>query len=102
MIIANFTKTNNHFTGLEIKGHAEYAKYGQDIVCSAVTTAFSTSINLIDRLGFSYQLQQDDGYINLSFAATDSMIDIIMQNLFDVLKGIEEDYSKNVKVILNK
>lgn len=102
MIIAKFIKTNDHFTNLEISGHAEFADYGQDIVCSAVTTAFSTTINLIDRLGFSYQLQQDDGYINLAFAATESMIDIIMQNLFDVLKSIEEDYSKNVKVILNK
>ena len=30
------------------------------------------------------------------------MIDLILENLFDVLKSIEEDYPKNVKVILKK
>ena len=51
MIKAKFTKTDDHFTNLEISGHAEYAEYGKDIVCSAVTAAFSTTINLIDRIG---------------------------------------------------
>jgi uncharacterized protein YsxB (DUF464 family) len=102
MIKAKFTKTDDHFTNLEISGHAEYAEYGKDIVCSAVTAAFSTTINLIDRIGFRYQLQQNDGYINLNVAATEKMIDLILENLFDVLKSIEEDYPKNVKVILKK
>jgi uncharacterized protein YsxB (DUF464 family) len=99
MINAVFNKTDGHFNHVVISGHAGFADYGKDIVCSAVTTAFFTSVNLIDRLHYRYQLKQDEGFLDLVVDQTDDTVENILQNLFDVLKSIEEDYSQNVKVI---
>ncbi len=36
--------------GFSVKGHAEYAEYGRDIVCAAVTTHAIARINSLDVL----------------------------------------------------
>ena len=33
---------------IKVKGHANYAEYGQDIVCASVSTAVYMSINQIE------------------------------------------------------
>ena len=58
---------NNLFQSLEVSGHSGYKTNGSDIVCSAISTAVFTSINLIDKKcgNDSYQLTQkeDQGYL---------------------------------------
>ena len=45
-----FKKENGFWSRLEINGHANYANFGQDIVCAAISTAAIMSINLLERI----------------------------------------------------
>ena len=89
---------------LDVNGHANYAKYGSDIVCSAVTTAVFTTIGLIEKLlkKEQYQLIQNEASIHLEVNVKNEMIDLIFQNLKDVLENIERQYPKNLKLEIAK
>ena len=59
---------NDKQVTFEIKGHAEYARSGRDIVCASVSTAVILTENLIDNLHLSYnitELKSDEGYFKL-------------------------------------
>ena len=89
---------------LDVNGHANYANYGNDIVCSAVTTAVFTTLGLIEKLlnNEQYNLIQDEGSIHLEVKEQNEMIDLIFQNLIDVLDNIERQYPKNLKLEIAK
>jgi uncharacterized protein YsxB (DUF464 family) len=94
----------------EISGHSGYANYGSDIVCSGISTAVFTTLNLLDKMYPEYiNLIQDEkkGYIKCEFSfdyqagTKTQFLAMIIQNLIDVLSNIERDYPKNLKVIIN-
>ena len=48
MITVTIFKKENQFTGIKSVGHAGYADYGQDIVCSAVSVLLINTLNSIE------------------------------------------------------
>ena len=94
----------------EITGHSGYSDAGSDIVCSGISTAVFTTLNLLDKMySENIELIQNEkkGYIkckiNFDYEAgtKTTFLAVIIQNLIDVLSSIEEDYPKNLKVIIN-
>lgn len=87
-----------------ISGHAEYGNYGEDIVCSSITSAVFTTLNLFDKLleQKDYTLIQDEdtGLINFELNKIDDLSLLIIQNLLDILINIEEQYPQNLKIII--
>ena len=84
-----------------------YADYGSDIVCSGISSAVLTSINLIDKYTKDYQLTQDDkkGYLCFilnDFNNNENHISLIIVNLIEVLEQIESSYPKNLKITIKK
>ena len=55
MTKADFKFKNDSPYAFHISGHAEYGNYGEDIVCSGITTATFTTLNLLDKI-----LKQED------------------------------------------
>ena len=49
MTNAIFNYNNNQIKSFKIIGHADYAEYGYDIVCSGITTSVFTSLGLIKK-----------------------------------------------------
>lgn len=93
----NYKFTNNI---LEIKGHSLFGNYGNDIVCSAVSTAVIVSINLIEKFNkldkILYKLES--GYLYLEIKdQEDLVIKNIIDNLLYTLKDISTSYPKNIK-----
>ena len=67
MIKVNYSKKNNLINEIKIKGHAMYNISGKDIVCSAVSTMATTTINNIltlDKNAIKYVC--DEAYILIS------------------------------------
>ena len=65
-IIVKYDKSLCSF--IELSGHASYARSGYDIVCSGITTATYTSINLIDKINsdcFKLDVNEDAGYLHM-------------------------------------
>lgn len=111
MTKATFNFNGDSFLGFEISGHSGYKESGSDIVCSSITTAVFSTINLLDKMyPEHYQLFQDEKKglikctINYDFIASErtTFLAVIIQNLIDVLTNIELEYPKNLKVIISK
>ena len=105
MTKANFILNNDKKPyAFRISGHAEYGNYGEDIVCSGITTATFTTLNLLDKLlkQEDYTLIQDEdtGLIDFKLNKIDDLSLLIIQNLLDILINIEEQYPQNLKIII--
>ena len=98
MIKVDFVLKNNSYTELTIKGHANYATEGSDIVCSAVSAIGVGGLNAIEKIkGEEPKYKIEDGFINVLFE-TDETSQIIAKTIYTQLKTIEESYSKYIKI----
>ena len=100
----NITFNPSTFT-LDITGHAEHGKKGEDIVCSAISTLFYTLAQSLldtkDMLKEEIDFSDEDGNGHLSckpkeeFEANVSMIYWVIMNGFDL---VATNYEKNVSL----
>ena len=82
-----------------ISGHANFADYGKDIVCASTSAIVTTSINdmyVVNKDSFIYT---DDGnQLIIKIIKEDSLILKLFNNLIELLKNLEKDYPKNIKI----
>ncbi|MBQ8293189.1 MAG: ribosomal-processing cysteine protease Prp [Bacilli bacterium] len=104
MTKASFILNNSKPYAFTISGHAEYGNYGEDIVCSSITTAVFTTLNLLDKLlneeDYTLIQNEDKGLIDFKLNKTSKLSLLIIQNLLDILINIEEQYPQNLKIII--
>ena len=99
MIQVRIKKEKNRVSSLEIKGHAFYDDYGKDIVCASVSTTVITTVNAAlryDSKSLSYS--KDEGYVEIVIQQHSEVIDLLIENLVSLLKELEEQYRKNIKI----
>ncbi|MCQ2520502.1 MAG: ribosomal-processing cysteine protease Prp [Lachnospiraceae bacterium] len=88
--------------GFECEGHAGFAKFGKDIVCSAVSALTITTINSMDTLlEASCELISDEkrGYIDFRVNNYESeSVQLLFKSYKLGLEEIERNYKKNVKL----
>ena len=83
---------------VKISGHAMYDVVGKDIVCSAVSSIVTTTINNILTLDENAIKYVDkDGYILIT-NQDNQMASKLLNNMIDMLRELESDYPKNIKV----
>lgn len=91
-------KKDKSVNEIKISGHAKYAEYGKDIVCSGVSSALITTVNAclkFDENSIEFN-QENDFY--LKNIKKDDVTNLLLENLVDILKSIQEKYKKNIKV----
>ncbi|MBQ4633723.1 MAG: ribosomal-processing cysteine protease Prp [Bacilli bacterium] len=82
-----------------IKGHAGYEEFGKDIVCASVTSIATTTINAIVRLDSeAIKFKADEGLIEIEILKHDNLIDILILNMVELLKELEKEYKKFIKI----
>ena len=84
---------------IEITGHSGYDTLGKDIVCSAVSSIVTTTINgiiSIDEKAISYTYQDDK--MTIRVLKKDEITDKLLNNMLDLLKSLAKDYPKNISV----
>ena len=102
-------KIKYHYTddfrrkGFTIKGHADYAPIGQDIVCSAVTSNAIGIINSIDTLAkvkFDSVIGQE-GFIEclIKEESLNDKTDLLLEHFELTMKSIQKDYRNNIKIL---
>lgn len=83
----------------KISGHANYDDYGKDIVCASVSSIAISSINLAIRIDeSSVNVINKDGLLDVKVLKHDEIINKIFINMVEMLKELEESYSKNIKI----
>ena len=99
MIKVNVTTNDNLVDKISISGHAMYDDYGKDIVCASVSTMVITTVNAISRLRQNdITCNQDDGFVEIVINTHNSITDTLIENLIDLLKELEKQYNKNIKI----
>lgn len=99
MIRVKITKENDKIKSVSILGHAMYADFGKDIVCSAASSIVTTTINgilSIDKEGLSYKTSKAG--LTISNIKTDFVTQCLLNNMISLLKELEDDYPTNVEV----
>ena len=84
---------------IEITGHSNYDILGKDIVCSAVSSIVTTTINgiiSIDEKAISYNYHNDKMTINV--LKNDEITNKLINNMLDLLISLAKDYPKNINV----
>ncbi|HIQ74080.1 MAG TPA: ribosomal-processing cysteine protease Prp [Candidatus Cottocaccamicrobium excrementipullorum] len=91
-----FQDSEGQICGVELRGHAGYGEYGQDIICSAVSVLainFANSVETFTEDGFTGEVDQEKG--DFSFHFTDhisSQSRLLMDSMVLGLKTIAESY----------
>lgn len=85
---------------LEVKGHALFAKEGQDIVCASVSTSLIMTINQVEICGLKDQIkyQLDAGLAKIDILSHTTLLDQIISNLIYTLEDLAKSYPKNLKI----
>ena len=82
-----------------VTGHSEYDDIGKDIVCSAVSSIVTTTINgiiSIDSDAIFYEYNRD--VMEIDIKKHDDVTIKLINNMVDLLKSLSKDYPKNINV----
>lgn len=99
MISVKTTKENGFYKKVAILGHAMYADYGKDIVCSAASSIVTTTVNGIlslDKEALTYKVDKKGLIINI--CKQDKIVDTLICNMISLLKELEENYKDNIEI----
>lgn len=92
-------KVNISNDKIELIGHANYDDYGKDIVCSAASSIVTTTINGIltfDKDYISYSEKKNNFVIEIN--THNEIVDNLINNMINMLKELETNYPKNIKI----
>lgn len=90
-----------------IKGHAYYAKPGEDIVCASVSAITVGTVNSIEKLtGVQAESRMNDGFLSARYSPdlfesenpTGAKIQLLLESMVVMLQGIEESYGAYIAI----
>ena len=86
--------------GVKIRGHANYAEYGKDIVCSAVSVLVQTLIQSVEELtADKIKYSMSPGTVDIKFWCLSDQSKVLIDAFFIGVKGVATAYPAYVKVI---
>lgn len=99
MITYKVLKKDKQLIELLIEGHALFADYGNDIVCSSVSTAAILTANAITHLGYKENVlvKYSEGNFKIRLNKFDEVPFKLIQNLEIALDDLANQYPKNIK-----
>ena len=90
MIKVLIKREENKFVSLEVKGHANSAEYGKDLVCAAVSSVLTGGFNNLEKPE-SFELKLGEGYaLARAIKEVSSHDEVVMETIITGLKTIEE------------
>ena len=99
MIKVSIEKEKETINKIVMSGHAKYADYGKDIVCSAASSILITTVNAILKINEKAITVKEDDDVVLNVINHDDVTDKLINNMIDLLEELESQYKKNIKII---
>ncbi len=99
MIKVNVLLNQDKIQELEVSGHANYAKSGQDLVCAGVSSIMYGTYNALVELcttGFNYEVA--NGYFKISILEESDTIQIVIKTALVQLETVETSYANYIKI----
>lgn len=99
MIKVTVEKRNNRYHEITISGHSDYGIAGTDIVCAAVSSIVTTTINAIVRVDDkSIQYKEKEGFVSIVLENETDVVEILVENMLDLLQQLERQYKNDIKI----
>ncbi|MGI6773295.1 MAG: ribosomal-processing cysteine protease Prp [Acutalibacteraceae bacterium] len=93
MIKAVFFLSGQDVIGFSVKGHADQAEHGQDIVCAAVSSAVYMAANTVtDVFKAEADIEVDDGLFTLKLKKPDESSVNVLKGLKLHIEALQEQY----------
>jgi hypothetical protein len=92
-----YQDSKGDLTGFQMKGHAEYAEYGQDIVCAGVSALVINTINSVEQFTqdtFEHSVEPDVVTFTVTSRSVSASTKLLLQSLCLGLSGIQDEYGK--------
>lgn len=99
MIKVKLQKEGNIIKKINITGHANYAEYGKDIVCAAVSATVLTTLNGIIALDSSIlEIEEKQDKLIVDIKKVEDISQILINNMINCLEQLVIEYPKNIKI----
>jgi len=99
MILITVLEKNGSFVSLEIKGHANSAPKGEDLVCSAVSAIAVGGLNSLQDPKGTYDATVESGCVRLVALKRPSQRDqIALETIISQLESVAESQKAYVKL----
>ena len=94
--------SNNQVNFIEVKGHANSAPHGEDIVCAGVSAILGGGFNNLKNFK-DYELKLDEGYaLFKANSQIDAHDEVVIETIICGLKSIHESYPKFIEIKTDK
>lgn len=90
--------------GFEVKGHANYAKAGEDIVCAGVSAVTVGTVNSIEALtGTVMDSRMNNGFLSADVPSMEEsgvheQVQLLLESMVVMLNSIAESYGKYIQI----
>lgn len=102
MITVTVSYHRQEIVKIELKGHADYAASGSDLVCAGASCCFVGALNALEHPeGFTIDYEEGDGTIEAQ-GDVNSHDQIVLEVMFRQLETIADNYPKNMKIITER
>lgn len=98
MIKVNVLLKEQQIEKVSLSGHSGYAVHGQDIVCAAVSSIVTTSINGILSINQTISFTDDGNTLEITVLKHDEVTDKLLSTMIQLLESIEKQYKKNLSI----
>ena len=93
-------EVQRHSGGITLKGHANYAPIGQDIVCAGVSTLVQTLIQSIEELTTDeIEYVMSPGTVDIKFGNLSEQSKLLIDSFFIGLRLIADEYPENLAIL---
>lgn len=84
---------------ISVIGHANFADYGKDIVCAAVSSIVITSVEAIARFDDeAVEVIEGNNKLEIIIKKDDNITSKLIDNMLACLTEVEKQYFKNIKI----
>mgnify|MGYP002514594137 CR=1 FL=1 len=103
MTTAVFSMRGNEPCGVYVQGHSGYAALGEDIVCSAVTSAVMTTLNgITECTDIRCEVEVLENEIILNLAERKDIAEAFLMALKIQLEYIRDEYDGTIKITVTE
>ena len=95
---------SNCITSFEVKGHANFAEHGYDIVCAGVSAVTVGTVNAIEKLaGIELPVKVKSGFVSSkvpSFdeATVNEKVQLLLESMLVMIESIANSYGDYVEL----
>lgn len=98
MIKVRISKSEDLIQELSVKGHAEYADKGQDLICAAVSSITIGLCNALDLQKAICKIEIGDNIITISEIGDDVITQTVLKTAIIQLETVEEQAKEYLKI----